>query len=296
MGTWGVGLFQDDVTCDIKQEYLNRLRIGYTNEEATEEVIDYNADSVEDEEEAPLFWFALADIQWRYGRLLPEVKRIAMEYLKSGEDLERWKCNEKLYKKRKFVLEELEEKLNSPMPPERKVSKLYLTKAAWRPGDLLLYKIGNGEGDPIPEVYNSRWYGKYVMIRVINDIRLTVGSLPQDKYYNEMSGVKMYNWVGDHEPDLNIMNKLSFMQLRQFSPYTRTENRTFSFSKKELKKLDFKVIEHNPKSVEHIEPIDVIHVPFQNPRWIDKEIIDALEYAKKNNCLFDESTSNNTLT
>lgn len=134
------------------------------------------------------------------------------------------------------------------------------------------------------------------MIRVINDIRLTVGSLPQDKYYNEMSGVKMYNWVGDHEPDLNIMNKLSFMQLRQFSPYTRTENRTFSFSKKELKKLDFKVIEHNPKSVEHIEPIDVIHVPFQNPRWIDKEIIDALEYAKKNNCLFDECTSNNTLT
>ena len=152
MGTWGVGLFQDDVTCDIKEEYLNRLRIGYTNEEATEEVIDYNVDSVEDEEEAPLFWFALADIQWRYGRLLTEVKRIAMEYLKSGEDLERSKINKKLYKKRKFVLEELEEKLNSPMPPERKVSKLYLTKAAWRPGDLLLYKIGNGEGDPIPEV------------------------------------------------------------------------------------------------------------------------------------------------
>ena len=107
MGTWGVGLFQDDVTCDIKQEYLNRLRIGYTNEEATEEVIDYNADSVEDEEEAPLFWFALADIQWRYGRLLPEVKEMAMKYLKSGEDLERWKGNAKLYKKRKFVLEEL---------------------------------------------------------------------------------------------------------------------------------------------------------------------------------------------
>ena len=292
MGVWGVGLFQDDVTCDIKQEYLNRLRIGYTNEEATEEVIDYNADSVEDEEEAPLFWFALADIQWRYGRLLPEVKEMAMKYLKSGEDLERWKGNAKLYKKRKFVLEELEKKLNSPMPTERKVSKLYLKKATWRPGDLLLYKIGNGENDADSEIYKSRWCGKYVMIRVINDIRLNVGSLPQDKYYNEMSGVKMYNWVGDHEPNLDIVKKLGFLQLRRFSPYSKTENRTFDFTKKELKQLDFKVIEHNPKSVESIEPVDIIHVPFQDTRWIDEEIIEALDYALENNSLVDECASN----
>ena len=292
MGVWGVGLFQDDVTCDIKQEYLNRLRIGYTNEEATEEVIDYNADSVEDEEEAPLFWFVLADIQWRYGRLLPEVKEMAMKYLKSGEDLERWKGNAKLYKKRKFVLEELEKKLNSPMPTERKVSKLYLKKATWRPGDLLLYKIGNGENAADSEIYKSRWCGKYVMIRVINDIRLNVGSLPQDKYYNEMSGVKMYNWVGDHEPNLDIVKKLGFLQLRRFSPYSKTENRTFDFTKKELKQLDFKVIEHNPKSVEHIEPVDIIHVPFQDTRWIDEEIIEALDYALENNSLVDECASN----
>ncbi len=292
MGVWGVGLFQDDVTCDIKEEYLNRLRIGYTNEEATEEVIDYNADSVEDEEEAPLFWFALADIQWRYGRLLPEVKEMAMKYLKSGEDLERWKGNAKLYKKRKFVLEELEEKLNSPMPTERKVSKLYLKKATWRPGDLLLYKIGNGENAADSEIYKSRWCGKYVMIRVINDIRLNVGSLPQDKYYNEMSGVKMYNWVGDHEPNLDIVKKLGFLQLRRFSPYSKTENRTFDFTKKELKQLDFKMIEHNPKSVENIEPVDIIHVPFQDTRWIDEEIIEALDYALENNSLVDECASN----
>lgn len=35
MGAWGTGLYQDDVTCDIKEDYLNRLRIGYTNIEAT---------------------------------------------------------------------------------------------------------------------------------------------------------------------------------------------------------------------------------------------------------------------
>ena len=37
MGAWGVGLYQDDVTQDIRNEYVNRLKVGYTNEEATED-------------------------------------------------------------------------------------------------------------------------------------------------------------------------------------------------------------------------------------------------------------------
>lgn len=75
MGAWGAGLYQDDVTCDIKDDYLDRLKIGYPNEEATEEVIEYNEDYIDDSDDGPLFWFALADIQWKYGRLLPQVKK-----------------------------------------------------------------------------------------------------------------------------------------------------------------------------------------------------------------------------
>ena len=85
---------------------------------------------------------------------------------------------------------------------------------------------------------------------------------------------------------------MGFLQLRRFSPYSKTENRTFDFTKKELKQLDFKVIEHNPKSVENIEPVDIIHVPFQDTRWIDEEIIEALDYALENNSLVDECASN----
>ena len=36
MGAWGTGLYQDDDTCDIKEEYLTYLRIGMSNEEALE--------------------------------------------------------------------------------------------------------------------------------------------------------------------------------------------------------------------------------------------------------------------
>ncbi len=39
MGAWGTGIYQDDVTCDVKDDYLDRLRVGMTNEKTTEEVI-----------------------------------------------------------------------------------------------------------------------------------------------------------------------------------------------------------------------------------------------------------------
>lgn len=34
-----------------------------------------------DEDDAPVFWFAMADMQWNYGRLQEEVKKKALYYL-----------------------------------------------------------------------------------------------------------------------------------------------------------------------------------------------------------------------
>ena len=129
MGIWGCGLYQDDVTCDVKSDYLNWLRVGKTNEEATELMLEYYEDYIDDEDDAPPFWFALADTQWKYGRLHPKVKKEALRYLKLGTNLERWKEeNPKLFPKRKKVLEELKKRLESPMPPEKKVGKLKYSK------------------------------------------------------------------------------------------------------------------------------------------------------------------------
>ncbi len=105
----------------------------------------------------------MADTQWKYGRLLPEIKEIALEYIRSGTDLEKWKENKKQYEKRKKVLDELEERLNSLMPPEKKVSKLVIRKAKWKIGDVLLYRINNADIIKHEIVTNSKWNHKYVM-------------------------------------------------------------------------------------------------------------------------------------
>ena len=43
-----------------------------------------------DEDDAPVFWFAMADMQWNYGRLQEEVKKKALYYLNDMKNLQRW--------------------------------------------------------------------------------------------------------------------------------------------------------------------------------------------------------------
>ena len=141
MGTWGVNLYQDDTTLDVKDTYKDKLHRGKTNKEATEETIEENQDMLEDIEEASLFWFALAETQWRLGRLEEDVKEEALKCIEEGTDLERWKEDISLYERRKKVLEELKEKLLSPQPPEKKISKYRIYKCEWKIGDVFAYKL-----------------------------------------------------------------------------------------------------------------------------------------------------------
>ena len=282
MGAWGVGLYQDDVTCDIKEEYLDRLRLGFTNMEATIDVINSNMDYIADEEDGPLFWFALAETQWKYGRLLPEVKEEALKCIDSGTDLERWKDNKKMYEKRKLVLESLALKLNSPQPPEKKVSKLVIKKANWEVGDVLLYKIcdRNSEGKRIFK--ESKWHNKYILLRVLEIADFNKGSLHRE-YSDEMDIVGIYNWVGDQEPDPGILDRLEL--LKKDGKLLR---RTLDFDTKDLKKIEFKVIKKDTEySKKNNEITNGQGVILLDPYHIDDDFIMVLMDAEKDGSLAD---------
>ena len=42
MGVWGTSLYANDSTSDIRGDYLDKLKRGKTNEEATKELVDAN--------------------------------------------------------------------------------------------------------------------------------------------------------------------------------------------------------------------------------------------------------------
>ena len=91
MGAWGTALYSNDTASDIRGDYVDLLRRGNSNEEALKKLMEKNRYCIGDEEEEPLFWYALADTLWNYGRLTPEVKEKALYFLEHPEaELARW--------------------------------------------------------------------------------------------------------------------------------------------------------------------------------------------------------------
>lgn len=204
MGAWGTSLYANDSACDIRGDYLDMLRRGKTNEEVTRELIRRNESIMGDEEEEPLFWFALADTQWNYGRLLPEVKERALFFLSQDADLERWReSGEKKLQAWIKTLEQLEGKLRSPQPPEKKVSRYRLYQCKWKLGDVFAYQF---VGEYSKE---TGFYGQYVIFRKVSEAIWWPGHI--------VPVVQVYKWIGNEIPPLSDLPNMRLLELKYFS-------------------------------------------------------------------------------
>ena len=163
MGAWGVKIYQDDVAEDVRDEYKEILKKGLNGQEALEEIIGSFIEEIEDIDDGPVFWIALADTMWNMGRLIPDVKEKAIQVIESGADLEKWKENKKEYEKRKEVLEQLKEKLNSPMPAEKKIKIPKIYKCEWKDGDTFAYQLESQEAQ------EAGIKGKYLILRKVDE-------------------------------------------------------------------------------------------------------------------------------
>ena len=78
MGAWGTGIFQDDTSCDIRDDYKGSLGDGLSGPQATARVLSAHKTSL-----------ALASVQWRHGRLESETLQKALSVIDSQSDLKR---------------------------------------------------------------------------------------------------------------------------------------------------------------------------------------------------------------
>lgn len=190
MGAWGTKLYDDDVASDVKNEYIDLLRQGIDNEEVTKRLIQKW--DTEDIEDGPIFWFALADTQWKYGRLLEYVKNKALQHIAGETDLERWKEDEKLYNARKQVLIELEKELNTPMPKEKRVSKRRNYICPWNIGDVYACQIKN----------NEEYKGKYICIIKVSE---------EEMIHDICPIVYVYNKIFDEIPKIEDVKEIQYL-------------------------------------------------------------------------------------
>lgn len=199
MGAWGTSLYSNDSACDIRGDYMELLKTGKTNAEAEKILIEDNQGYIADPEEAPLFWFALADMQWNYGRLTPEVKEKALYYLQNREaELERWReSGEKQTAAWNRTLDELQEKLLSPQPPEKKVSKFRPYHCKWALGDVFAYRFS---GDYSKE---TGFFGKQFAFRKVSETN----------WYplHVIPVVEVFDWIGEELPSLDELLEMPLL-------------------------------------------------------------------------------------
>lgn len=142
MGAWGPGIFSSDTALDVRETYVEKLKMGASDEEALTYVTSKLSDYLEDEEDAIDFWLCLSSILFDYGRLTDDIKDKALQIIEKGDEF-RWESYD--LKKRAKALAELKAKLLSKQPERKTVKALKPVECKFKPGDVLLYRLQSEE-------------------------------------------------------------------------------------------------------------------------------------------------------
>jgi len=286
MGAWGYKLFDDDLACDIKEEYINKLKIGKTNKVATAELISENSCVINDIDTCSVFWFALADTQWNHGRLLPEIQKKALEYINTGENLKIWEDDEKSYNSRKKVLVELEKRLKSVQPKEKKITKISMNRTPFKIGDILLYRINDKSDDPYLDELPKEYLGKYVLFQVLGIDKFQMGSLPIEDYYNEETVLGLLNWVGSKPIDINKVDELFLLA----DEYMKEDRLRFGLglTQRRCKKMGIELLTNNLNYIKNKSDSDTLFIALLHDKNLDPFLLQYLGSAKNTKVLIEE--------
>ncbi len=164
MGMWGFELYQNDTALDVKEEFEKLFNAGETVQEITDKLAEDYKSIMGDNDEEPLFWFALADTQWNLGVLLPVVKEKALCWIDKDCGIFKYQTIDISAKaQRKKTLDDLQAKLLSPQPPVKKPVKKRIYKCQWKFGDVFAYQL---ESDLAKE---RGLYGRYFLIQKVDE-------------------------------------------------------------------------------------------------------------------------------
>lgn len=212
MGTWSRTLFSNDTARDIKDTYIELLRDQYSDDEAYDMTCrEYNELIGSDEE--PIFWFAIAAVQWQTGRLTSAVQKEALYWIEANGGIDLWNETKKGRGWEK-TLSELKELLISDLPIRQEFKKAEVFETnLWNIGDVYAYRFNRKYSKDVG------LYGKYILLHKISD---------DHSYDSIVPRVQIYNKVFDELPTLDVLKELAVLPFANAVSYMETpyENRT----------------------------------------------------------------------
>jgi hypothetical protein len=141
MGAWGPALFSDDIASDVRSDYRALIEDGAEDDAATQRVLDSYTDALNDSDDGPVVWLALAFTQSKIGRLDPAVAARALQIIDNGEGMSRWhEQGARAAASRESALAKVRAQLAGPQPPRRRLSPPWRHVTALGPGDVLAFQ------------------------------------------------------------------------------------------------------------------------------------------------------------
>lgn len=122
MGSWGPGIFSDDLAADVREEWRRAILDGGDATQASDALIARYDGQLAGDGADTVFWAGLAAAQMETGRLQPGVRDRALALIDAGGDIELWQeTGEASIRER--VLRRLAEKLRGPQPAPKKLRR-----------------------------------------------------------------------------------------------------------------------------------------------------------------------------
>lgn len=169
MGTWGTSVFANDLSCDVKNEYTI-LASYFDNDEYILDLLKmyFNINDLPCEDEAD-FWYSLAFLQTKYGRLCDEVKDNALYCIDRRFTTDGW-FNKNDIIQRSRVLIDLKNKILCCDNIRKKIAKPKREKALWKENDVVAYHLVNIVDNQYKKISDYWYYAKYILLKVVKSI------------------------------------------------------------------------------------------------------------------------------
>lgn len=183
MGTWGTGIFANDLAADVRQRYRDLIADGAAGPHATEQVLREWGNAADDEDGVQV-WLSLAAAQVQLGRLEDRVRDRALAVIDAGADLRRWEedAPEDVGARRRELMK-LRDRLLGPQSAPKRLRQQVAKKPRFTPGDIVAFRLDDGRS---------------LLIRV-------VGHLRHDGTGDIDDIVEIVDWIGSEIPDEEVI-------------------------------------------------------------------------------------------
>lgn len=222
MGAWGTGISSNDTYADIYDQFFDLYNEGLSVSEITKKLISENQETINIEEDATNFWFAIASGQWECKELDKNILSKVETIINTGEDLRIWKeldASSADLKVREKVLAKFLLKIQTEKDKQRKRTKKKFYNSIFKKGDCLTYKMDNnnyGGAFVLTDEQETQVGANYIAITTIDKpSKPTIDDFKIAEVYikrvNEISfrGTEMrQNWVD--QPQIGGFSALLF--------------------------------------------------------------------------------------